>query len=426
MLAAFAAAAIYGLGEEDVRPPPSVERPSNAPTADKATSEPATVSFEGQNASATLTIRVGPSQPAESVDDPGAAACAGFLKRMGEATGATATPITVAGEVTSGGSAPLVARIGSLSEVVAGEVSDLSYSGVMFGVKYRDFAPKCDQENDAGTVRWESGSGSWSAWIVVPAGSTSSGGSGGVLISPGVSVGSVFGGGDIELSGGQSSPVVRCGQVAEGELPTAYVALDRDFVLESGCITAGGAQATPITDRICQESYPNIGSRSEGGTVTYDREGSLAQVCNGFGLGRAQITPGMRCALIASAAVFDKRTGGPLNRLCEAQEVVQTFETGSWIGAGKTLACGAFGSLFAEAVGLTAAARFASPTVGVNTYKAMAAAVPVACKGIGSGGEAIGEYLESRHHANVRTDILRRGKCLQVAASSRFSAVGCP
>lgn len=409
-----------------MRPPPSVEPPSDAPTADEATSEPATVALEGQNGTATLTIRVGPAQPAESVDDPGAAACAGFLERMGEAAGATATPITVTGEVTSGGSGPLVARIGSLSEVVAGEVSDLRYSGVMFGVKYRDFAPRCDRETDAGTVRWESGSGSWSAWIIVPAGSTSSGGSGSVLISPGVSVGSVLGGGDIELSGGESSPVVRCGQATSGELPTAYVALDRDFALESGCLTSGGVQATPITDRICQAAYPNGGSTSDGGTVTYDREGSLAQVCNGFGLGRAQITPGMRCALIASAAVFDKQTAGPLNRLCDAKEVVQAFETGSWIGAGKTLACGAFGSLFAEAAGLTAAARFASPAVGVNTYRAMAAVVPIACKGIAGGGEALGEYLESRHHANVRTDILRRGKCLQITASSRFSAVDCP
>lgn len=425
LLAASAAVGILGCGEEDLRQRPTVEPPIDSPTADESTSEPATALFRGPGATATLTIRVGTPQRADAVEDPGAAACARFLARSGSAAGAMSIPITVSGEVTSGGSAPLVARVGGLHEVVGGEVRDLSYSGVLFGVKYSDFAPQCDRGTRAGTVRWEEGSGTWSTWIVVPAGSTASGAAGSVLVSPSASVGSGFGG-RIELNGGQSSPVVRCGQAADGELPTAYIALDRDYALESGCLTATGAQQTPITDRICHAAYPSGASTANKGTVTYDREASLGQVCSGFGLGDAQVTPGMRCALIASAAVFDKNTAAPTNRLCDAREVVQAFETGDWIGTAKTLACGAFGSLFAEAAALTAAARFASPAVGVGTYRAMVAAVPIACEGISGGGEALGEYLESRHHANVRNDILRRGKCLEITAASKFSAVSCP
>jgi hypothetical protein len=425
LVVASGATGIVGCGDEDLRARPVVEAPSKSPTADKSTSDPVTVSYRGSSGTATLTIRVGAAQAAETAADPGAVACARLLARMGQAAGAMSIPITVTGEVTSG-SGPLVARIGSLYEIVDGEIRDLRYSGVMFGVKYSDFAPQCDQDTDAGTVRWEKGSGSWSTWVVVPASSTSSGGPGSVLISPGVSVGSGFGG-DTELSGGQSTPLVRCGQAAGSELPPAYVALDRAFALESGCLTSGGAQATPITDRICHAAYPNGGSTTANGNVTYDREASLGQMCNGFGLGRGQITPGMRCALIATAAIFDKSTVAPVDRLCDAREIVQAFETGSWISAAKTLACGGFGSLFAEAAGLTAAARFASPAVGVNTYRAMAAAVPVACDGISGGGEALGEYLESRRHADVRNDILRHGKCLQIKTSnSHFSAVDCP
>jgi hypothetical protein len=426
LLAALVATGMVGCGEKDLHPRPVVEPPSGSPTADESTSDPATLTFQGQSATATLTIRVGAAQAAETVSDPGAAACARFLERMGQGAGAMSIPITVTGDVTPGGSGPLVARMGSLYEVVGGEVRDLSYSGVMFGVKYTGFAPQCDRDADAGTVRWEDGSGSWSAWIVLPTASTSSGSPGSVLVSPSVSVGSGFAGGDIELTGGASSPVVRCGEAAEGDLPPAYVALDRDFALESGCLTPDGAQATPITDRICHAAYPDGRSTSIGGTMTYDREGSLGQVCSGFGLQRGQITPGMRCALIASAAVFDRSMSHPVNRLCDARELVQAFETGSWVGTAKTLACGAFGSVFAEAAGLTAAARFASPAVGVNTYRAMAAAVPVACEGINGGGAALGEYLESRHQADVRNKIIRNGKCLRISASSDVSAVSCP
>lgn len=425
LLAAPLVAGLAACGEQDLRPRPIVEPPSRSPTADESTSEPATLTYRGQDGTATLTIRVGAAQPAESVSDPGGAACARFLQRMGQGAGAMSIPITVTGDVTSGGSRPLVARIGSLYEVAGDEVRDLSYSGLVFGVKYTDFAPQCDREPDAGTVRWEDGSGSWSAWIVVPAASTSSGSPGSVLISPSVSVGSGFGGGDVELTGGPSSPVVRCGQAADGELPPAYVALDRDFALESGCLTSGGARETPITDRFCRAAYPGGTSTSVGGTMTYDREGSLGQVCDGFGLRHGQITPGMRCALIAGVAVFDKGLDRPVNRLCDARELVQAFDTGSWVGTAKTLACGAFGSVFAEAAGLTAAARFASPVVGVDTYRAMAAAVPVACEGVGGGGVALGEYLESRRDANVRNDIIRNGKCLQFSPSSHASAVDC-
>lgn len=425
LLAAPLVAGMAACGEKDLRPRPIVAPPSSSPTADESTSEPATLTYRGQGETATLTIRVGNAQPAESVGDPAAAACARFLQRMGQGAGAMSIPITVTGDV-AGGSGPLVARIGSLSEVVGGEVRDLDYAGVTFGVKYTGFAPQCDRDPDAGTVRWEDGSGSWSAWIVVPAASASSESPGSVLVSPSVSVGSGFGGGDIELTGGPSSPVVRCGQAAEGELPTAYVALDRDVALESGCLTSSGAHATPITDRICHAAYPNGRSTSSDGTMTYDREGSLGQVCDGFGLGQGQITPGMRCALIASAAIFAKGALHRVDRLCDARDLVQAYETGSWVGAAKTLACGGFGSVFAEAAGLTAAARFGSPAVGVDTYRAMAAAVPVACEGIGSGGAALGEYLESRRHAQVRNDIVRKAKCLQISASNDVSAVDCP
>lgn len=421
LLAGAVPATTVGCGEEAIHPRPVVTPPSTVPTADESTSDAATMTVDGRGGSATLTIRVGAPEPAGSVSDPGAAACAGYLERTGQDEGAIAVPITVSGQ----GSGPLVARLGGLAEVVNGEVESRSYSGVMFGVKYTGFAPQCDRDLDAGTVRWEDGAGSWSTWIVVPASSTASGDAGSMLIAPKASVGSGFGG-TVELDGGPSSPVVRCGETYDDELPPTYIALDREWALENGCVTLEGEETRPITNAICSAAFPD-GDRFEDddGTVTYDRDGSLRELCKGFGLrDETQITPGMQCAFVAGAAAADA-TVRPLDGLCNTEELLQAFKTGDWTGVAATVACGAFGSVLVHGVSVAAATRFAKPSVGVGTYRVMAPAVATACNGIQPSISGLLDYFESRHHGNVRNDVLREGKCLRVDAGGDPEAIDC-
>ncbi len=96
----------------------------------------------------------------------------------------------------------------------------------------------------------------------------------------------------------------------------------------------------------CVEAYPGgkrITSKKFGGKETvYDRTESLYQVCAGFGAPEGlNLSPGMKCSLIAAAATFG---GGPLSHgvdtACDTMAIANALQTGNWLGPVAGKACG--------------------------------------------------------------------------------------
>lgn len=174
-----------------------------------------------------------------------------------------------------------------------------------------------------------------------------------------------------------------------------------------------------------------------GGRETrYDRTSSVSMVCSGFGAPQDfnfRLTPAMSCALVAAAAEFAgkqfvtvARKAIKLDDICEVPEIIEAFESGNWLGYGKSKACSYFSEIFAGGFGILAAG-VATPTgpgavvVGVRAYRGMAATLNGAiCSGLLSGiGTSFGEKLEADHERNIAVDVVRRGKC--IANKSAFS-----
>jgi hypothetical protein len=189
--------------------------------------------------------------------------------------------------------------------------------------------------------------------------------------------------------------------------------------------TSSGGSSQPVSGDPCLAIYGS-GSQAThgifGGTETdYDRTASLYQQCEGFGAPAGlNLSPEMKCALIAAAASY---AGFPTNQAvksaCDALGVVDSIANGGWLSSGEDYACGLFAEAFATGVGIFAAGA-ASETgpgaveVGVQTYRALNAALTAACAGLFAGGaSAIGQKLEADHETGIALDIATKGKCLR-------------
>ncbi|MCU1281935.1 MAG: putative cell wall-binding domain [bacterium] len=189
--------------------------------------------------------------------------------------------------------------------------------------------------------------------------------------------------------------------------------------------TNSGGSSQPVRVDACLAIYGS-GSQAThgifGGTETdYDRVASLYQQCEGFGAPAGlNLSAEMKCALIAAAAAY---AGFPTNQaaksVCDALGVVDTITNGGWLTSGADYACGLFSEAFATGVGIFAAGA-ASETgpgaveVGVQTYRALNAALTVACAGLFAGGaSALGQKLEANHETHIALDIATQGKCLR-------------
>ncbi|MGE3138110.1 MAG: VWA domain-containing protein [Thermoleophilia bacterium] len=178
-------------------------------------------------------------------------------------------------------------------------------------------------------------------------------------------------------------------------------------------------------------------TRITGGTRTvYNRSASLEAVCGGFGAPEdLNLSPGMRCALIAAGAVFVGPSGRSVDWLCTAENWSGVALDRDWRGPAANQACGFFGEIFAGGVGIfaagaTAASGPGAAAVGLAAYRAMAAFMKVGCGGLFDGGaRALGVKLEADHERNIARDIERSYVCL--ARQTRFgitswSATQCP
>jgi hypothetical protein len=170
-------------------------------------------------------------------------------------------------------------------------------------------------------------------------------------------------------------------------------------------------------------------SKSKGVGVertTYDRRSSQWLVCTGYGMpGGLEMSPAMKCALIASGAVLvGGHTAGPvgpaLDALCDTADVLTALNTGSWGGVVGSQACRWTSMMFATAGGIVVAGASAplgpaaSLVLGTLTYRALAGGLPFVCDGtfraaIGRWGE----QLEENHHANIARDVRDKGLCIQ-------------
>jgi hypothetical protein len=201
--------------------------------------------------------------------------------------------------------------------------------------------------------------------------------------------------------------------------------------------TAPSTQPKKDPRDTCMRLYPHINqttAKVTGGTATsYDRAASLYQVCEGFGSpSQTAMPPAMKCAVIAAIATFGgEAVSGSVDKMCEAQAVLNDLSSGPWWDAAgnyaKGEACGYWSDLFARGAGIVIAGE-ASATgpgavaVGVRAYHALAAGLKVACGGIFDGGAStVGQNLESSHESDVMGDIVNNGKCLH--STTRFGVL---
>lgn len=208
-------------------------------------------------------------------------------------------------------------------------------------------------------------------------------------------------------------------------------------------LPAQPAGPAPIGRRLdpCIESYKGGKRHSKGkfgGKETvFDRTESLYQVCAGFGAPEGlDLTPEMKCALIAAGATF---IGPPAvsraNLACDTVAIANALQTGDWLGAAAGKACGYFSDVFAAGVAIVAAGA-TSPTgpgagaVGLVTYRALSGGLKLACGGLLDGGAAaFGAKLEADHQTNIALDVIREGKCISHREQFNlisWRAVACP
>jgi hypothetical protein len=424
---------LSGCSSSDLVDTPTVDHAPPTPTADRAGSDAAEAEASADGGlAARVTLRAGEPQPASDVADEGVQSCMVLLKTLGQSE-ATAVPITVTGQVTSGGPTDLVVHLGNVSQIQDGSPRS-GFANVLWAVTYSDVPAQCDHDLDSGTVRWSAASAgehSWSTWAVVPGGEEAAGQ---MVLHPAVSLGGGLGSASFKFTK-PSRYVLQCGDDEYSDEPAFYFALIPDQAVEDGCATASGAHATPITDRICNAQYPNASSTSDGAVTTYTREGSLAQTCEGFGAPEdLHLTPGMRCALIAAGATFGAADVSlPTDHLCQAAGIADSYRTGGWLSEAAGDGCDYLGAVFAGGVGIVVAGATSESgpgavAVGVGTYKALSAALKVACGGLFAGGaQSFGAWLEARHETHVAVDVERHGKCLQIDRrhGTTFRAVGC-
>jgi hypothetical protein len=190
----------------------------------------------------------------------------------------------------------------------------------------------------------------------------------------------------------------------------------------------------------CTTAYPNFSPKSSkafGGKQTlYSRSDSLYFVCAGFGAPEdLTLTPEMECALIAAGATF---AGPPINvqadAACNVVAIADAYRSGDWLGLAAGQACGYFSDVFASAVGVFAAGASAETgpgavSIGLFTYRSLAAGLKVACGGLLDGGaKALGVKLEADHETHIALDVLRKGRCIKLrefAGALHWSAVDC-
>lgn len=169
----------------------------------------------------------------------------------------------------------------------------------------------------------------------------------------------------------------------------------------------------------------------------WDRNGSLYQVCEGWGAPEAvEFSPEMKCAVISAAATY----GGPplsysVSRACDIAGVSHAlWVTKDWKGLAAGQVCGYFSELFAGVAGVYAAGATAETgpgavAVGLATYRNLSAFLKLACGGLLDGGaRTLGEQIETNHESHVALDIVRDGKCLReqnVWGVIRWSAANC-
>lgn len=185
----------------------------------------------------------------------------------------------------------------------------------------------------------------------------------------------------------------------------------------------------------CLERYPSGSSSTVetwyGSVTTYDQEASLFQVCEGFGTQESIMTAAQKCAVIAAGATFLSGPVGSIAVVCTTIDVLHAFETGDWIGLGKSVVCGKFAPIFAGAVAIIVAGAAVetgpgAAAIGLATYRALAGGLTLVCGGLLNG--AIGAQWEADHEAHVAADVTRLGQCIElrnIFGVYSWSAVTC-
>jgi hypothetical protein len=432
----------------------------------------------GQGDQVKVSFGIGEAVPVTSVSDPAGRACDSQLADFGSsADRSMAVPIDVTMTVTSPLDADVGISVGSVKEVA--DDGSVQLALVLWSAAYESEGPACGGPNTGtvrSTVHWPPDAATpgttrrWRTWMIVPAAITPSDPSGvattgRLVFGPNVAISNNV----ATFHPEASASLVSCSasDAALGQI--SYVAIDPAGATAHGCEsvnnpaesesvgTAGpGEQTTspPATSNpssgqasapptpaqandegVCSSQYP-AGTRVSrdvafGYRTYWDRQGSVHEVvCNGFGIPEdLDLSPGMRCALIAAAATFGP-PGQDLaaNRLCDAASIVDALETGDWVQAAASQACGFLGEVFAGGVGALAAGATSvsgpgAVAVGVGTYKALSAGLKIACGGLIDGGaKALGVKLEADHDYHIAIDILRKGECLRMA--ERFGLIG--
>jgi hypothetical protein len=399
-----------------------------------------------------LTIGVGKPTPADSVDNDAVKACANTIEAVGSSLQrSVAVPVSVGMKVLSSQGTDVVAGLGTISQVTSGGGVTLPPIA-LWAATYGDGGPQCtgpDQVLTSGFVHWAADAAqpgkaeAWSAYMVFPNAISpndpdGSETSGRILISPTARLAGNIG---IDYKYGSSTGVVRCSANDPALGTVDYVAIDPNTALANGCTGAdvNPASATPATttnsnkvDNECPYDYPDGIQVSDHGATYYDYRSSVYEVaCDGFGFPEdLQLTQGMRCALFAAAATF---AGPSINiatdRLCDANSIIEAYNSGSWLGAAGGKACDVFNDFFSGAVAVFTAGSTGAVPIGVAAYKALSAGLKVVCGGLFDGGAAaVGAHLEADNEHNIAVDVIRHQKCMEYShrfGHSPWRAVPC-
>lgn len=173
-----------------------------------------------------------------------------------------------------------------------------------------------------------------------------------------------------------------------------------------------------------------------GQETVFDRTESQYQVCAGFGAPAGlNLSPEMKCALIAAGATFAGDLSHSVDLACDTLAIANALQTGDWLGPVAGKACGYFSEVFAGAVGVVAAGATVetgpgAAAVGLWTYRALSAGLKVACGGLLDGGAAaVGAKIEADHEQHIALDVTRKGRCIAYREQFHYvswRAVDCP
>ncbi|MBL7487414.1 hypothetical protein I6A62_04830 [Frankia sp. AgW1.1] len=234
------------------------------------------------------------------------------------------------------------------------------------------------------------------------------------------------------LAGGGWIPNVYLDTQVNGATPGVTTCSSADRAVTGGGAppaTGGGSSSTQTahnTDPCLAEFQPGTITTHSifGGSETnYDRTASALQACEGWGLSDASISAWeLACVTIGVVVGVVGKKNLKLKRAdkaCDYLGIASDANAAQYFATFKDQLCGPIADEIGTTVGVFAAGATAESgpvavAIGVATYKLLSTEINLYCSGDLAKVHQLGVYIETKHEAQVRADIVNKGECLEL------------